>query len=110
MIDLKDVESKDIAPGCSAKFVNGESMTCMYWDEFKAGVQLPEHSHPNEQITTVLSGELEIDVDGKVETLSADCVLVIAPNVRHSAKAVTDCRAIDAFYPIREPIDLSDQA
>ena len=110
MIELKNIESKDVAPGCKAKFVNGENMTCVYWDEMKSGAELPEHSHPNEQITTVLTGELEITVDGKVETLASDCVLVIAPNVKHSARAVSDCRVMDVFYPIREPMDLSNQA
>ena len=108
MIDLKDVESQEIAPGCTAKFVNGENMTCIYWDEMKPGAELSEHSHPNEQITTVLKGEFEITVEGKIEILKADCVLVVAPNVTHSAKAVTDCRVIDAFYPIREPMNLSN--
>lgn len=107
MIELKDIESKEIAPGCKAKFVNGENMTCIYWDEMKPGAELAEHSHSNEQITTVLTGELEITVEGKVETLKADCVLVIAPDAKHSARAVTDCRVIDVFYPIREPMNLS---
>jgi len=108
MIELKDLESKDIAPGCKGKFVNSENMTCIYWDEMKSGAELAEHTHPNEQITTVLSGELEVTVDGKGETLGADCVLVIPANAKHSAKSVSDCRVIDVFYPIREPMNLSN--
>ena len=108
MIELKDVESIDIAPGCKGKFVNSENMTCIYWDEMKSGAELSEHTHPNEQITTVLSGELEVTVEGKAENLKAECVLVIPAGAKHSAKSIEDCRVIDVFYPIRKPMNLSN--
>jgi hypothetical protein len=28
--------------------------------------------------------------------------MVLAPNVVHSGKAVTDCRVVDVFHPVRE--------
>jgi quercetin dioxygenase-like cupin family protein len=45
---------------------------------------------------------LEIDVDGTRHHLIAGVVLVIPPDVPHSGRAVTSCRVLDVFAPVRE--------
>jgi quercetin dioxygenase-like cupin family protein len=63
---------------------------------------LPEHSHPHEQITNILSGEFELTVDGEPIRLHAGDYLVIAPDAVHSGRSITDCRILDVFCPVRE--------
>jgi len=99
--DLNKIDGKEILPGFRLKVVHSEHMTLTYWD-IKAGSSLPEHSHPNEQVTNMIEGELELIVDGESNIIKPNSVVVIPSNATHSGKAITDCRVIDVFYPIRE--------
>jgi quercetin dioxygenase-like cupin family protein len=100
-LTLKEIEEKEIVPGYRAKFVHSENMTLAYWD-VDPGAALPEHSHPHEQIANVLEGRFELTVDGEPRVLEPGMVAVIPGGVPHSGKALTPCRLLDAFYPLRE--------
>jgi quercetin dioxygenase-like cupin family protein len=67
----------------------------------KKGAVVPLHSHVNEQVTTVMSGSLEFDLDGERFILGAGDVLVIPPHVPHAVVATEDCAATDYFTPAR---------
>ncbi len=99
--NLKELEQKEIIPGYKARFIHSDNMTFAYW-KIKADAPLPEHSHPSEQVATMLSGEFELDVAGEKKIISKGDVAVIPSNVKHSGKAITDCEILDVFYPIRE--------
>jgi unsaturated pyranuronate lyase len=74
------------------------------------GAVVPAHKHVSEQITMVISGAIKFDVAGKEVTVRAGEVLVIPPNVVHSAVALEDCDDIDAFSPLREDWLTGDDA
>jgi quercetin dioxygenase-like cupin family protein len=84
-----------------AEPTHSEHVTMAYWT-VTAGATLPQHAHPHEQITSVLEGEFEMTIGGETKKLTAGHAAVIPGNVTHSAKALTACRIIDAFYPVRE--------
>jgi quercetin dioxygenase-like cupin family protein len=65
------------------------------------GASVPPHKHLAEQITMVMSGALRFTIEGKDYTVGAGEVLVIPPNVVHSAVALEDTDDIDAFSPLR---------
>ena len=100
-INLKDLEQKEIVKGYKVKFVHSVTMTTAYWT-VEAGSVLPEHSHMNEQVSTVTKGKFEFNLDGEIKILEPGDVVVIPSNVPHSGKAVTDCLIIDIFHPVRE--------
>ncbi len=100
-IELETIDSKEIIPGYNVRFVHSENMTLAYWD-IKVGSPLPEHSHPNEQVVNMIEGEFELTIDGETQILKPDSVVIISSNAKHSGRAVTDCKIIDVFYPIRE--------
>ena len=62
---------------------------------------VPEHSHPNEQVTFVLEGALKFWIDGKEIVVNAGEVLTIPPNMAHKAEALEDTVDLDVFYPPR---------
>jgi quercetin dioxygenase-like cupin family protein len=101
ILKLSELERKELFPGARARFVHSDHMTLAHW-EFEAGVLLPEHSHPHEQITNILDGVFELTIEGRPHRLEADMMAVIPPDARHSGKAITDCRLFDVFYPVRE--------
>lgn len=65
------------------------------------GAFVPPHKHVSEQITMVMSGSLKFTIGGKDITVNAGEVLVIPPNVVHSALALEESDDIDAFSPLR---------
>jgi quercetin dioxygenase-like cupin family protein len=70
----------------------------------KKGDDVPRHSHHNEQITYVLTGKLCIVLGehGEREVIvNAGEVLVIPPNLPHSAVALEDTLDVDVFSPPR---------
>ena len=101
ILKLSELERKELIPGARARFVHCDNMTLAHF-EFEAGVLLPEHVHPHEQITNILDGVFELTIEGQPHRLEAGMVVVIPPDARHSGKAITDCRLFDVFYPVRE--------
>ena len=99
--DLYAIEEKELVPGFRVRFVHTENMTFAYWN-VAAGASLPSHSHPHEQVYNLLEGEFELTVGGETRVTTPGAVATIPPHVLHSGKAITDCRIIDVFYPVRE--------
>jgi len=101
MQHIDTLKGKDIVPGIHGKFIHGDKMTLSFVDIDK-GAQLPEHSHPHEQITFILEGELEMTIGGEKMLLTPGMVHVIPGNTPHSAIAHTAVKVLDAFSPVRE--------
>jgi len=67
----------------------------------KKGCVVPEHSHPNEQVTYILEGALKFWIDGKEILIRSGETLTIPPNMPHKAEAVEDTVDLDVFCPPR---------
>jgi quercetin dioxygenase-like cupin family protein len=98
---IEDLEVRRMLPGTEARLVHSDRMTLAFW-HFDPGTDLPEHAHPHDQITTVLEGQFELTIDGTSEILTSGHYRVIPPEAVHSGHAITACRIIDVFSPVRE--------
>lgn len=92
---------KPLAPGLTGYYAHGERLTLGLVD-IKAGSDLPQHQHPHEQITYILEGQLNMTIGGELHVLTAGMFYVIPSNVWHGAVAITDCKVMDVFNPVRE--------
>lgn len=101
IIRLSEIPQSEPVPGYRVRFVHSENMTLAYWD-IDAGATMPEHSHPHEQVASVIEGTFEMFIGGKREILEPGIVVVIRPHEPHSGRALTTCRIVDAFYPVRD--------
>ena len=96
-----DLLNRELLPGSSVNFIHSENMTLAEW-HFESGINLPEHSHPHEQITKIISGEFELKIDNDVFKLTTGSVAVIPSGSIHSAKSISDCHVFDVFNPVRD--------
>ncbi len=100
-VALADLAQREPFPGYAGRFLHGAGMSVAHWT-VKEGSGFPEHRHPHEQIAMVVEGRFEMTVAGETRVLDAGTVAVIPGGVPHSGRALTDCRLIDVFQPVRE--------
>jgi len=100
-LSLSEITPKEIMPGYHGKLIHGETMTIAFWDVEK-GATVPEHAHINEQIMHVLEGEFEFTVGGVTKIYKPNELVIIPSNLPHSGKALTACKLMDVFSPVRE--------
>lgn len=101
-IDLENRETKEIVPGIQLKTFWGKEMLLSFVDLAPHAV-LPNHNHPHEQAGTILSGELELTIDGEKRLLNTGDAYIIPGGVDHSAKTgEKPARVLDIFSPVRE--------
>ena len=98
---LHDIASKTLLPGIVGRYAHGVQAS-FGLVELEAGVLMPFHQHVHEQITYILEGQLDMVIDGQPHSLTSGSYFVIPSNVWHSATAVTHCKLIDVFSPVRE--------
>ena len=101
LVRLQDLPVRELFPGVRAQLIHTGHVTHS-WVEVLPGATFPEHHHPHEQIVSVLSGQLELVVDGTAHELRPGMVFVIPPNVRHSGGSLSGCRVLDTFAPTRD--------
>ena len=100
-IDLEKLPERELVPGFHARLIHTGKMTVAHVTARK-GSTLPAHKHFHEQVTNIISGELEMTVRGETVISTPGMSINIPSNVLHSARAVTDCYVIDVFCPERE--------
>jgi quercetin dioxygenase-like cupin family protein len=100
-VPWNSVELEDLNPLLQRQFVVGHDLMIARV-LLKQGSVVPEHSHVNEQITYILEGALQFDIDGKRIVVRAGEVLCIPPNMPHAALALEDTVDLDVFNPPRQ--------
>ena len=99
-VDTRTLEVVERRPGWYGRYFDSPSMTVTHY-EFTEGSTIHEHSHPQEEVWHVIEGELEIDLDGDVRIAGPGMAAIMAPNVRHAVKALTNGKAIVVDWPLR---------
>jgi mannose-6-phosphate isomerase-like protein (cupin superfamily) len=104
-VDLpNDVEPVVFLPGLEFRPALGQA-TMLNSVHFAPNTVAPMHAHDEEQITLVVEGELEFDLDGEVRLLKPGMVAVIPANVPHGARALAvACHEYDIFNPPRQAL------
>ena len=100
--DLEYREAKEIVPGVRIRTFWGDEMLLSIAD-LDANVTVPIHGHSNEQAGTVISGELELTIDGETRWVKPGDTFIIPGGVEHGARTGDiPARVLDVFSPVRE--------
>jgi quercetin dioxygenase-like cupin family protein len=103
-----DIAAEQITEHISRRYVTGDGVTVARFALRKDGV-VPRHSHPNEQVSCVLSGKLEFRFDERTAVVGPGEVVQIPGDVPHEVAVLEDAVVIDVFNPIRQDwIDRTD--
>lgn len=100
-IDFKTRKKVKIWDGINGHLYHSRQATFGHITLDKGSI-LPEHHHIHEQWTHVIEGELEFNINGEVKRITAGMAAFIPSDVPHSARAITECKVIDCFLPVRE--------
>lgn len=99
-----DIPEEPLKGSITRRMISGEK-AMLAQIVLKKGDTVPRHSHHNEQLTYVIAGKLLLRLGEQGEhvvVVAAGEVLVIPPNLPHSAEALEDTLDIDVFAPPRE--------
>ena len=96
-ISWQDIPADETLPGIVRQSVSGESFTVVR-NTYQPGSVFPEHSHPEEQLTIVHSGEIEFTVGGETVLLKEGMLAVIPPGAPHGARVIGDIAVVSDNY------------
>ncbi len=98
---ITEIKQRELAKGIRGRYFHTNSTTIGFVDIDKGAI-LPGHSHIHEQTTQITEGQLEMTIDGVTQILEPGVITLIPSNIVHSAYALTDCKVVDIFSPVRE--------
>jgi quercetin dioxygenase-like cupin family protein len=101
MESIKNLAPRQLTEGITGYYAHGEKSTFGYV-ELEAGSSVPMHQHVHEQITYIIEGQLDMVIGGQACSLTSGMYHIIPSNTPHSARAITACRLVDVFGPVRE--------
>jgi quercetin dioxygenase-like cupin family protein len=99
--NFADIETKEVAPGFFSKLIHTETNTLNFIEVAK-GSSIQRHRHVHEQCSFVIEGKFEFTIDDVTQVIEPGVYAIIPSNVWHSGTALTDCKLIDVFSPVRE--------
>ena len=97
----EEVAPKEPAEGVRMRVITGNNVQMVLF-ELEEGAEIPTHSHPHEQMGTVLKGRILLKVGGEEKVLREGDAYIAPPNTPHSGKALEKSTVLDVFSPPRE--------
>ena len=97
-----DVKLNDLDRGVSRKILAHVINLMMVEVNFIKGAVGEIHAHENEQISYIVKGSFQVEIEGKKQILKAGDTFYINPNFLHGVLALEDSTILDVFSPQRE--------
>lgn len=98
----KDCPAQKVGEGLTRKLLaHGKDLMAVEVS-FEAGAAGAPHSHPHTQLTYVLEGEFEFEIDGVKSVVRKGDTLFKLPNARHGCRCLKKGALLDTFTPCRE--------
>jgi quercetin dioxygenase-like cupin family protein len=98
---LPSTQTRNIFAGVSGRYAHAARLSVGEID-LAAGAVVASHQHPHDQLSYVVSGEVEFTVGSETQLMKPGAVAIIPGGTPHGCRAITTCRLVDAFTPVRE--------
>jgi quercetin dioxygenase-like cupin family protein len=92
----------EMLPGLTRRTLADGATMMLCEVTFQAGVKVPVHSHPHEQVGYVVRGRLEMIIDGERTEVGPGDSYYAPGDVPHGANALEASVVVDIFNPPRE--------
>ena len=97
-----DLKSEEMFPGVTRQIIGYDSDIMLVKVTFSRGSIGYKHKHPHQQVSYIISGKFEVNIDGKIENLQQGDAFIAPSNKDHELKCIQDGVIIDSFSPMRE--------
>jgi unsaturated pyranuronate lyase len=102
MTHWADAKPVEMVPGVTRRMMTETADMMLVEVRALAGAHVPIHSHPHQQITYVISGQVDMTIDGKLYSCKAGDSCPIPGGAEHMADFPVDTMLVDCFSPPRE--------
>lgn len=96
-----DAKPVEMVPGLIRRTLAETDDAQMVEIRAQAGADVPFHNHPAQQITYVISGQIDLTVDGVLYSVMPGDACAIPGGVEHKAYFPVETVSVDAFSPPR---------
>jgi len=100
--NIPDARFTEPEPGLEREILVHSPAMMLVRHRMRKGWLGTAHSHPHEQMVYVISGSIEITVDGKSHRAAAGDSFIVSSNALHQATALEESVVLDIFTPTRE--------
>ena len=98
----KDVEAKDMGGGVTRRVLAYSKDLMCVENSFEKGAIGVLHHHPHTQITYIVSGAFEFEIDGVKKVVRAGDTMLKTNDVVHGCVCLEKGVLLDIFNPMRE--------
>ena len=101
-VKWSDLDPIEMLPGLRFQPILGDNVMANLV-HIDPHTEAPVHWHEEEQISIVIDGEFEFEVNGEKRLMKRGDAVVIPPNVPHGARTHdSKCLEMDVFHPPRK--------
>ena len=95
-IDWSEQDFTEVRPGIFGATFHTPQLTATLY-RYGAGSSWEEHQHPQDQVTTVLSGDIDFTVEGEKVHLDEGQTALLPGGTPHAADAKNECVTINVL-------------
>jgi len=103
--NLLKTSKENLDPKLTQQVFISKNVMVVYY-VYEPGLEFPDHTHPQEQVTIIQKGKLLVTIDGEEMKLIQGDICAIPPNVIHSSKVIGNSRVetISIFTPVSDRV------
>jgi unsaturated pyranuronate lyase len=98
----EDIAWETIDKGSERKILTYNEELMMVHVRFEKGGIGKLHHHPHRQISFIVEGAFEVEIDGETKILNKGDSFIVEADLVHGVIALEDAAILDIFTPLRE--------
>ena len=102
IVENGKVIATPVAPGVERKILATGGNLMPVEVKFQKGAVGAIHFHPHEQVSYVVQGSFQFEMDGRKKVIRTGDTYYVSPGVAHGVVALENAIIVDIFTPQRE--------